>query len=248
MKKTAFALFSVCITMVCHAQLPDTSLYDSWAKQENQRLSMVLQPKRDPELDKWLTDVNKADEAARAGDHQAACEALLRLLNSSQSADVNKACDRIALGLHYWCLHKDSQAKYAISKAIRHMKNGDFLGGGCENRAETLLNKIYRLPRSMSYDEIQALIDYTMQPVYDQFRKTCARRNARLDAMIGKFESEINSLRREGNFQASMAKFQAELDYVKSTGRSFNPNIRPTNPYVIKKWEACKRVYDIFER
>lgn len=225
----------------------DISTYNSWAEQERERITIVTQPKTSSSIDKWIKDTEKAEKAAKAGDHKTACEVLSEILNSSQETDVNKASHSIELGLHYWCLKKDSEAKDAISKAIKYLKTGEFLGGGCEARAETLLKKISKLPRSMSYDEIHALNEYTMEPAYDQFHKEIDRKNAQLEVLTRKYESETNRLRREGDFQASMAKFRAKQDYEKSTGRTFDPNTRPKDAKELEKWEPCKRVYDIFE-
>ena len=189
---------------------------------------------------------NSKEAALKSGNYSEARRLLLRLIQSD-GASVNTASSYIQLALVDRCLYKDNEAKTAISNAIYNMKNGDMLGNGCEARAEILLRKINKLPRRLSYREIYDISAFTMEIPYAQWHREMDRIIARYDALAGRFSSQTRSLLREREFQASVAKFYAKQEYEKSTKSTFNPNYPPPRGSEAReKWNACKRIYDIW--
>ena len=200
------------------------------------------------DLAEWSAINRSYDQALESGNYTEARRMKLRLIQDPEdpSLHVNIASDYISLALVSWCLGKDGEARVAISNAIKLIKNGDNLGNGSEARAEILLHNLHKLPRQLSLREINEICVFTMEIPYAQWRKEMNRTNARIDAMTARFDSEIRSLRRQGDVQASMAKFHAKQEYEKSTGKSFNPNYPPRGEIARDKWNACKRIYDIW--
>ena len=85
------------------------------------------------------------------------------------------------------------------------------------------------------------------KPTVGFFAGRAANEAARYSALMAYLDSGIQAAKREGHRIEWNAKFNADREYQSATGKSFDPSRRPSGGFEREKWDAAKRVYDIFD-
>lgn len=198
----------------------------------------------------------KATEAEKWGD---AVRCMKRCVELEKSAgilrtDCNLAGYYVWLAMLQWNDNEPSSARSSMEEAIRLMKYGENLGQGCEKLAEKFLGKMRSGDLPSAFTPTDILSDCGIQknimaPVEARFWKCTNASIARSNLVISWAESMSRTYQMEGERQARMARQGARQEYLRKTGREFSPDsdTRPSYGKARDEWDACKRVYDIFE-
>ena len=190
----------------------------------------------------------------RSGDWEAALQKQFEYMNATRNSeiDINKARNHVTASMLCWNVGRKEQAKSLLSQAISIMRNGQYLGGGCEDRAVKFLAKMRagQLPSCFTNADLQysgGVQNYVMKKPDARYSAMIERSIAKYDAMIAAADSMIKSYELQGDLDAARAKAYARQEYQNSTGRSFSPENPPSwGTRERERWDACKRVYDIF--
>lgn len=215
----------------------------------------MMQTPSDSDLDLSFQKLNESDAAAKRGDWDEAKDAYLWLANRSSSleTDVNRASNFLSASMCAWNLGDSDDADEYLGKAIDKMRYGDNLGGGCEARAVAFRAKLRagKWPRRFTYADMNydtGVHTYIMAPVNDRFHGRIRASIARSDAIGGMADAQRGVYEAQGRWQERQAKFSASREYREATGRTFDPSDPPSRGTSAReKWDAAKRIYDIFD-
>ena len=168
--------------------------------------------------------------------------------------DCNLAGYYVLLSMLQWNYNEPSSARSSMEEAIRLMKYGESLGQGCEKLAEKFLGKMRSgdLPSTFTSTDILSdcgIHKNIMAPVEARFWKCTNASIAKSNLIISWADSMSRTYQMDGERQARMAQQGARQEYLRKTGREFSPDrdTRPSYGKARDEWDACKRVYDIFE-
>ncbi len=195
---------------------------------------------------------NQANAAWQRQDYVNAALAIITMLRYDGVAKTaaGTASDYIELGMLCMNIGRNTDAQKVIANAIYIMRNSNTLGKGCEQRAEIFLQKIQKgLNMTFSYkDKCKGgILPYIMEipnAIQDNYFDEMNARNRAIGAYA---DSMSKTYRMQGRMQASMAKAYARQEYIRDTGRNFDPTSRPSYDSGARDaWDACKKIYDIF--
>ena len=202
---------------------------------------------------------NKAWNATEAEEWGDAVRYMKRCVELEKSAgilrtDCNLAGYYVWLAMLQWNDDSRGSARDSMEEAIRLMKYGENLGQGCEKLAEKFLGKMRSGDLPSAFTPTDILSDCGIQknimaPVEARFWKCTNASIARSNLVISWAKSMSRTYQMEGERQARMARQGARQEYLRKTGRHFSPDsdTRPSYGKARDEWDACKRVYDIFE-
>ena len=202
---------------------------------------------------------NKCWKATEAEEWSDAVGYMKRCVELEKSAgilrtDCNLSGYYVWLAMLQWNDGEQSSARSSMEEAIRLMKYGESLGNGCEKLAEKFLEKMQSgdLPSRFTPTDILSdcgIKKNIMAPVEARFWQCTNASIARSNLVISWAESMSRTYQMEGERQARMARQGARQEYLRATGREFSPDrdTRPSSGKARDEWDACKRVYDIFE-
>jgi len=205
-------------------------------------------------LDENIALMNRSSAAMQSGNWDVAAAAIQRMVSDPISdighVAVNDACNRVQLFMLRWNLGQRSAAMSELREAIRIM---DGIGEGCSASARRLLAKAEtgRLP-DFTYVDMNntkiGVIGAVMAVPSAVWNRQIDGFIARQRALGAMFDSQTSAYRREGDRFAWREKYNAASEYQRKTGRTFDPSDRPSYDSPSRaEWDACKKVYDIFE-
>ena len=202
---------------------------------------------------------NKCWKATEAEEWRDAAGYMKRCVELEKNAgilrtDCNLTGYYVWLAMLQWNNNEQSSARDSMREAIRLMKYGESLGQGCEKLAEKFLAKMQSgdLPSRFTPTDILSdcgIKKNIMVPVEARFWKCTNASIARSNLVISWAESMTRTYQMDGERQARMARQGARQEYLRKTGKEFSPDrdTRPSYGKARDEWDACKRVYDIFE-
>ena len=172
--------------------------------------------------------------------------------NSSLEADVNRAQNYLYASMLSWNTDRPEKAREFLDKAIRIMRTGENMGGGCEARAVAFRNKMSGgdLPRRFTTNDIigtPGIQSYIMELPTAKFNRTINARIARYEAIGGMADAQKGIYEAQGRWFENASKFYARQEYQKATHQTFDPDSPPERYTSAREhWDAAKRIYDIF--
>ena len=202
---------------------------------------------------------SKAWSATESGQWGEAARNLKRCIEIEKDSgilrsDCNIADNYVWLAMLQWNDDEASSARSSMSEAIYLMKNGEYLGGGCEKLAEKFLQKMRSgdLPSTFSTTDILSdcgVHKHVVAPMQARYWSRLGRINDQSRLVTRWAESMTRTYQMQADSQARMARQSARQEYLSKTGREFSPDsdTRPSSGKARDEWDACKRVYDIFE-
>ena len=246
------------ITMTIGAVVAITVHADAWDNMIRGQLSQMNAPAPSSTENpvEYFQKCWNATEAEEWGD---AVRYMKRCVELEKSAgilrtDCNLAGYYVWLAMLQWNDDSPGSARDSMEEAIRLMKYGENLGQGCEKLAEKFLGKMRSGDLPSAFTSTDILSDCGIQknimaPVEARFWKCTNASIARSNLVISWAESMSRTYQMEGERQARMARQGARQEYLRKTGREFSPDrdTRPSTGKARDEWDACKRVYDIFE-
>lgn len=162
---------------------------------------------------------------------------------------VNQAGEYLSLFFLGWNLGEKQTAVGCLQQCIRVLDGQ--VGNNCSARAKVLLSKVQagKVRGTFSRKDVGGVLyNYIMEMPYAVNQQNHQRIMARYDALIGQISASTDVYRREGEYQAAQAKLYARQDYEQKHHRSFDPDDRPSEDSGRREdWDACKRIYDIFD-
>ncbi|MBR2625452.1 MAG: hypothetical protein IKD23_03525 [Lentisphaeria bacterium] len=196
-------------------------------------------------------------DAIKSEDYNRATAAIkneIKAFEDYDKIDIILASSYLKLSMLYWSVGSRNNAISALKQTIYYMQNGRNLGGsGCEQRAQIFLQKMRSgdLPDYFTPQDISSNIgvsSYIMEIPDAVYQRQIDKLKAHYDAIANRTAAATDVYRKEGNLQARMARYYADSEYQKTTGRTFYPDSPPSYGSKDREaWDACKRVYDIFE-
>lgn len=203
--------------------------------------------------EKWISHSTSRYEAWARKDYSAALREQKAVIeNLKTDSDVLLAENAFILGMLYWNVGQTRNAVSALENGIQILRKGTYVGGsGCERRAVVFLRKMRQrqLPNYFSCHDASSggILGYIMEVPNAVYHKKINQLIQRYEAIGRMNESMANTYRIQGEMQARFARFYAGMEYQKSTGDTFSPSHPPiSGTEKREKWDACKRIYDIF--
>ena len=179
-----------------------------------------------------------------------AIECTFGMINSSSNGDVTSS-SFLALGVLLWISGNREKAQSAVERSIHVMRYSDGVEESKVFAAVKILKAIRNSSGTPSWRERQVLVSFVKVLGVNSNNTvnsiTRARDAARYNALMAYLDSGIQAAKREGHRIEWNAKFNASRDYYSETGKSFDPSRRPSGGFEREKWDAAKRVYDIFD-
>ncbi len=179
-----------------------------------------------------------------------AIECTFGMINSSYNADVTSS-SFLALGALLWITGNNEKAVSAIERSLHIMRHSDGVDEAKALAAVKMVKAVRNASGTPSWSQQQALVSFVKvlgvnsDNTLTEIRR--ANEAARYSALMAYLDSGIQAAKREGHRIEWNAKFNADREYQSATGKSFDPSRRPSGGFEREKWDAAKRVYDIFD-
>ena len=209
------------------------------------------------DIERWGELNRQETEAAKSGNWEVAfdrhSQAMQTEMGRGNSA-VQKASNCLRTCLYKWNLEEYESARKYLEECVYILKNSGY-GNGCETRAIVFLNKMKngKVSRGIkfTYTDISlknGIASYIMEVPWALEFKKWDDIKRRYDTINRILDSQLHSARLESQRIEGTIKIQARQDFLEKHHETFDPNNRPSyNSPMREDWDACKRIYDIFD-
>lgn len=209
------------------------------------------------DIDRWM-ELNRLEaEAAKSGNWEVAFARHSQAMQTEMGRGISvaaKASNCLSSCLYKWNLEEYEKAQGHLEECVYILKNSGY-GNGCEARAVVFLNKMKngKVSRGIkfTYTDISlknGIASYIMEVPWALEFKKWDDIKRRYDTINRILDSQLHSARLESQRIEGTIKIQARQDFLEKHNETFDPNNRPSyNSPMREDWDACKRIYDIFD-
>lgn len=209
------------------------------------------------DIDRWMELKRLEAEAAKSGNWEVAFDRHSQSMQTEMGRGISvaaKASNFLRSCLYKWNLEEYEKAQGHLEECVRILKNSGY-GNGCEARAVVFLNKMKngKVSRGVkfTYTDISlknGIASYIMEVPWALEFKKWDDIKRRYDTINRILDSQLHSARLESQRIEGTIKIQARQDFLEKHHKTFDPNNRPSsNSPMREDWDACKRIYDIFD-
>lgn len=209
------------------------------------------------DINRWAELTRQENEAAKSGNWELALsyhnQAMQTEMGAGNSA-AQKAANCLTSFFYLWNLGEYERAHTHLQQCVNTLKSSHY-GNNCEDRAVVFLKRIDegKVPKSIKFTcmDIGAkngICNYIMEVPWAMEFKKWNDLKRKYDMMNRILDSQLQTARLESQRIESTIKIQVRQDYLEKHNEMFDPNNRPSYDSPKRNdWDACKRIYDIFD-
>lgn len=203
----------------------------------------------------FITFSKKQRIAIRSEKWQDAIANTIGMINQTKDNNIS-ASAFLQLGSLLWLSGNQSKAVSAINRSIHIMRYSSNVDASVTMSAKKILARVSKSNTPPTPQEKSALIHYiitlnnTAINFYENVESEKQRQEEirRHNLLMRRYDAEIVRLKQEAKHFERESKRKADREYWETTRKTFDPERHPEGRFARERWDAAKRIYDIFDK